>query len=1038
MDSAGDSDAAETPDDEARLTDAGTVVGTVAYMSPEQALGEQADHRSDLFSLGVVLYELLTGRLPFTGRTSSAVIDAVLHQEPAPIPRFNNEAPDVLVDIVGKLLEKDCTRRYQSARDVWTDLRRAQEVATEAVPDRKSIAVLPFKDLSPQHDQDYFCEGLAEELINALTKVKGLRVAARTSSFSFKGKNADIRDIGRTLNVQTLLEGSVQKSGNTLRVTAQLINIADGYHIWSERFDRKTKDVFAVQDEISLAIVEKLSVGLLAGEREEITRRQTLDKDAHNMYIKGRYFWNRRYQADMIRAVSCYEKAIAIDPGYAQPYVGIADVFNILGMWAFVQPDEAAATSRKALERALAIDPELGDAYCSLGFLSFTRDHAYQAADEYLRRGIELNPSNSFAHGWYAIYLSSVRRDQEAVAEARKATSLDPLFSLLKAIEGIVTALAGEVGRGREILERAIELNPSQPLSYLFLGFACIQRPAAPERAVEMFQKAVGLGIVFAEGWVGLAYAMAGRTDDALQVLERLRRLEREPYLPLSRRLVVNVVPSLKLFRPFKTRIRLADSARGDLSRVEQDGGGVARVRGVGCGQRLFPVVALHDRRDRPAVDQGLRRPSEIPGDAGEDRPGLTPPAVPAALPLCLKSVYLGLPLRLGRFPVVGTIGGRRRRRWIDLFARHQPLSQPCMRRVVSASEQLVERGWRKLARLAHLHARPGAVRASRRIPAQEPEMPLEELRRPGPAVLVVAPVLERQVDVPPIHGQAVLGGKRHVSGRDLAEEPRPDERAAGGHDAGAAGLADGRLSLVPEQQVAVADDRHRHRGSHLADRIPVGRLPVPGVAGPAVDHQRVGPAVDGRARDIEEIAVVVIPPEAELHRDRDADDLALHRLDDSTYPLGLARQRGAHPLPGEVVDRTPEVHVDEVDAAGLDQCGRPAHLFGVGPGELNAEAGLVGAPANQRELRTPPLLEAPRDGHLADGHARPELDAQPAKRQVAALRHRPQNHRTRETLDERQRSTPRTGDSRPSCRAGATRRKYTSCQDSTGHSTSG
>ncbi len=537
-----------------RLTDAGTVVGTVAYMSPEQALGEELDHRSDLFSFGVVLYELLTGRMPFTGRTSSAVLDAVLHQSPAPIPRFNNEAPDGLVRIVEKLLEKDRARRYQSALDVVTDLRRLKKAPPDLDSGRKSIAVLPFKDLSPQHDQDYFCEGLAEDLINVLTKVQGLRVAARTSSFSFKGKDTDIGEIGRALNVQTLLEGSVQKSGNTLRVTTQLINTADGYHLWSERFDRKTNDIFAVQDEISLAIVEKLKVGLQAGEMEQITKRHTRDKDAHNMFIKGRYFWSRRYQVDMIKAVSFCEKAIAIDPEYALPYVGIADVFNILGMWAYVDPSDASAKSRTALERALAIDPELGEAYCSLGFLSFTHDRAYQAADEYMRRGIDLNPSNSFAHGWYAIYLASVRRYSEAIAEARRATELDPLFALLVAIEGIVTSLAGSVERGRELLHRAIELNPSQPMSYLFLGFACIQRPALPDQAVEMFQKAADLGLVFATGWVGLAHAMAGRTSEALQVLERIDQLERERYLPLSRRIAVNLIPSLRLFRSFKRR----------------------------------------------------------------------------------------------------------------------------------------------------------------------------------------------------------------------------------------------------------------------------------------------------------------------------------------------------------------------------------------------------------------------------------------------------------------------------------------------------
>ncbi len=539
---------------DAPLTDPGTVAGTAAYMSPEHAMGEEVDHRSDLFSLGVVLYELLTGRLPFTGRTAGAVVDAVLHQAAAPIPRFNNEVPDELVRVVARLLEKDRARRYQSAYDVWTDLRRIREGRSAHETEGKSIAVLPFKDLSPQHDQDYFCDGLAEDLINALTQVRDLRVAARTSSSSFKGKDAAISEIGRALNVRTLLEGSVQKSGDTLRVTAQLINIPDGYHLWSERFDRKMTDIFAVQDEISLAIVEKLKVGLLAGEREKITRRHTEDKDAYYTYIKGRYAWNRRYQGDMIKAVSWFEKAIAIDPGYALPYVGIADVFNILGMWAYVPPLAASSNSRAALVRALAIDPELGEAHCSLGFLSYTHDREYAAAEEHLRRGIELNPSNSYGHGWYAIYLAAVRRFAEARAEARRASELDPLFYLLKAIEGIVNALSGEVEQGRELLRRAIELDPSQPMSYIFLGYASLMRPRAPEIAVEMFEKAISFGLVFAVGWLGLAHAMAGRKDVALEQRDRLDRIARERYFPLSKRVVVGLAPSLKRFRSLTTR----------------------------------------------------------------------------------------------------------------------------------------------------------------------------------------------------------------------------------------------------------------------------------------------------------------------------------------------------------------------------------------------------------------------------------------------------------------------------------------------------
>lgn len=280
--------------------------------------------------------------------------------------------------------------------------------ASAAGQPEKSIAVLPFKDMSPQKDQDYFCEGLAEELINALAQVKDLRVAARTSSSYFRGKDADIREIGEALNVGTVLEGSVQKVGDRLRITAQLISVVDGYHLWSQRFDRSLKDIFAVQDEISLAIVDRLKVELLAGEKEKMTKRHTQNQSAHNMFIKGRYFWNRRYQGDMIKAVSWYEKALRRDPNYALPYVGIADVFNVFGMWAYIHPQDASVKTRKALWRALRIDGELSEAYSSLGLLDFTHDRDFAAADEHLKRSIELNPANAYAHGWNGIFLTIV------------------------------------------------------------------------------------------------------------------------------------------------------------------------------------------------------------------------------------------------------------------------------------------------------------------------------------------------------------------------------------------------------------------------------------------------------------------------------------------------------------------------------------------------------------------------------------------------------------------------------------------------------
>jgi len=550
------------------MTEAGTIIGTPEYMSPEQVEGRPVDQRSDIYSLGIILYELVTGRVPFSGETPLAVALRQKTEKPVDPRTLSPGLSPGLAALILRCLEKSPEARSQNAEDLLRELRKLRQGTTaeaaaaatagSAAGARaeaaKSIAVLPFKDMSPQRDQEYFCEGLAEELINALTQVRDLRVAARTSSFSFKGKEADIREIGRLLNVGTLLEGSVQKAGDRLRVTVQLINVADGYHILSQRFDRTLKDIFAVQDEISLAIVDKLKVELLAGEKEKMTKRHTQDEAAYNMYIRGRYFWNRRYQGDMIKAVVFYEKAIRRDPGYALPYVGIADVFNILGIWGYAHPKIAAARIRAALQKALEIDRELSEAYSSLGFLEFTHAHDFPAGEEHLKRSIELNPASAYAHGWYAIFLGVFGRHAEAVAEARRAAELEPLFSLMTSFEGLATAISGNIEGGRLFLHRSIEMDPSQPMPYLFLGMFYLLTPADPPKAIKLLQQALGFGLNFALGWLGLAYAMAGDDKRAREVLARLERLEDERFMPAFKRAVVLLKPSLKFLRPLKKK----------------------------------------------------------------------------------------------------------------------------------------------------------------------------------------------------------------------------------------------------------------------------------------------------------------------------------------------------------------------------------------------------------------------------------------------------------------------------------------------------
>ena len=264
---------------------------------------------------------------------------------------------------------------------IWQLLPEKEVVQIES--DEPSIAVLPFEDMSPEKDQAFLCDGFSESLINALTKIEGLRVPARTSSFSFKGQDQSFQEIGNRLNVKSVLEGSVQKSGNRLRVTAQLISVSDGYHLWSERFDRKIEDIFAVQDEISMTVVDKLKIKLLAGEKEKLTKRHTQDKKAYQLYLKGRYHWNRRSPRDMVLAVDYFQRAIDRDPDYALPLGGIADVFNMLAEFGFIPPQEAYLKSRALLQKALEIDDSLSEIYTSLALITFCYEWDLPAAERH-------------------------------------------------------------------------------------------------------------------------------------------------------------------------------------------------------------------------------------------------------------------------------------------------------------------------------------------------------------------------------------------------------------------------------------------------------------------------------------------------------------------------------------------------------------------------------------------------------------------------------------------------------------------------------
>jgi len=356
--------------EEQELTKKGMTIGTVAYMSPEQAKGEEVDFKTDIWSFGVVLYELLCGQLPFKGDYEQAVIYSILNEEPTSIFKINNDMPYDFNDLLNKLLMKNKNERYQEIGAAISDLKnlnkyRASDSSKNSTNDlRSSIAVLPFTNMSADPEQEYFCDGVSEEIINSLAQLNNLRVIARTSVFSFKGKNIDVREIGKTLNVNTLLEGSVRKSGNRLRITTQLIKVSDGSHLWSNRYDRVLEDVFTIQEDIAENVATSLK-GFLTPKEKEAIRRPETNIDAYEYYLKGRQFLN---QNSFDEAKKMFKKAIELDSEYASAYAGLADVHSWLYEWVGSKDYDLAEAEKNSL-KALSLAPNLAESHIARGFV---------------------------------------------------------------------------------------------------------------------------------------------------------------------------------------------------------------------------------------------------------------------------------------------------------------------------------------------------------------------------------------------------------------------------------------------------------------------------------------------------------------------------------------------------------------------------------------------------------------------------------------------------------------------------------------------
>jgi len=530
-------------------TTPGLVLGTVGYMSPEQCRGAAADFRTDQFALGAIIHEMVSGERAFGGDSPVEVLTAIMRDMPPALSSMR-PVPRALDTIVLKCLGKDAARRYDSTRDLSReledalresavpfssatgaiDLPRAERRATSG----PSIAVLAFADMSPGRDQEYFCDGLADELISYVGALDGVRVASRIAAFQFKGHQIDVAEIGRRLNVATILAGSVRKAGNRLRITVQLTDVRNGFQLWSERYDRDLDDVFAIQDEIARAIVDKMRGQLTQASISDIldqrSKRRTDDPDAYQAYLRGRFFWNQRTPGSLQQAIGHFQKAVEHDPGYGLAYTGLSDTLNLLGYYNVLPPSEAYPKAKSASGRALQIDAELAEAHASRGFSQLMFDHDWTGSEQSLRRAIEIDPSYASADQWLAWVLFPQRRLDEALRSVRKAAELDPLSPVIGCHHAYALELLGRRPEAVEQLKTTLMLNPSFGLAHFHLG--CLRLAEGHfEDAVQSLRAAVDAsGGRIGVGYLGQAFGVAGRVDEARAVLTRLEDDARTQY----------------------------------------------------------------------------------------------------------------------------------------------------------------------------------------------------------------------------------------------------------------------------------------------------------------------------------------------------------------------------------------------------------------------------------------------------------------------------------------------------------------------------
>ncbi len=528
------------------LSTDGQVLGTLPYMSPEQLQGRPVDSRTDIFSLAAILYEMATGEAPFQGRTSADLIAAILRDQPPPVDDWVPSLPRQLGRILRHGLQKDPERRFQTVLDLRNELQdlEAELAATKDLPVRGesgngvfraeagSVAVLPLDNLSGDPEQEYFADGMTDALIADLAKIGGLKVISRTSAMQYKGARKPLREIAAALGVGAVVEGSVLRSGRRVRITAQLINAATDRHLWAETYERDLGDILDLQGEVARAIAGKILVKLTPRERSRLGGAGPVNPQAHEAYLRGRYFWHQRTPESVRKGLECFRRAVTADPSYARAWAGIADSYIVDGgRYLSVPPDVAYSRAREAADKAVELDDELAEAHTSLAAVLTDYDWDWSGADREYRRALELNPSYVTAHSWYAEQLSRMGRHEEAIREAETARELDPLALAANMIVAWIQFFGRRYEKAVEEARKTLELDPDYATAHRILGWA-YEETGGLEQAIAAHLKASELsqGAPSFRGQLGRAYALAGRHQEAREILDELMETaERTP-----------------------------------------------------------------------------------------------------------------------------------------------------------------------------------------------------------------------------------------------------------------------------------------------------------------------------------------------------------------------------------------------------------------------------------------------------------------------------------------------------------------------------